>query len=147
MKSWNDWNGVPDNLDDMDDMDDMDHVDDMDESGELDDAARQETSFPDPWDGDHDIEYWVWSGDQLVPATPSQQAEIQEVERIASARRLRRWHNESEQHTTMRTRIVRGMRQPIASFRHMLRHETWPSVASNEAHNAATSAHRRDGES
>src|SRR5690242_20945942 len=120
MKSWADWNQIPDDLDDANETDDA--------------AARQETSFPDPWDGDHDIEYWVWSGDQLVPATPSQQAEIQETERIASARRrLTRWHNEhgQQQHVTVRTRIIRGMRQPIASFRHMLRHETRPSVASD----------------
>jgi|GEM_PF-3756315 hypothetical protein len=132
MKSWGDWNDSPDKLD------------------EPNDAAPQETSFPDPWDGDHAIEYWVWSGDQLVPATPSQQAEIQEVERIASARRrLARWHNEygQQQRMPVRVRIVRGMRQPIAGFRHMLRHETRPSVASGEAHDASTSAHRRDGES
>jgi hypothetical protein len=111
-------------------------------------AVGEETSFPDPWDGDHAIEYWVWSGDQLVPATPSQQAEIQETERIASARRrLARWHNDNEhgqqQRMPVRVRIVRGMRQPIASFRHMLHHDAQPSVA----HDAATSAHHRDGES
>src|SRR5690349_7787323 len=114
MKSWNYWKDLPDDLHDAD------------ESDEMDDAARQQGSFPDPWDGDHDIEYWVWSGDQLVPATPSQQAEIQETERIASARRrLARWHNEAgqQQHTTVRARIVRGIRQPIASLRHMLRHD------------------------
>ena len=133
MKSRNDWNDLPDKLDEPDDA-----------------AATQATSFPDPWNGDHDIEYWVWSGDQLVPATHSQQAEIQETERIASARRrLARWHNENgqQQHTTVRARIVRGMRQPIASFRHMLHHDARPSVASDEAHDAATSAHRLDSES
>src|SRR5690349_20850742 len=104
MKSWNDWNQLPDDLDDADETDDL--------------AATQETSFPDPWDGNHAIEYWVWSGDQLVPATPSQQAEIQETERIASARRrLRRWHNE-QQRSSVWIRIRAGMRQPIASFRH-----------------------------
>jgi hypothetical protein len=138
MKSWGDWNQIPDDLDDADEMDKMNDV-----------AARQATSFPDPWDGDHAIEYWVWSGDQLVPATPIQQAEIQETERIASARRrLTRWHNEhGHQHMTARIRIVRGIRRPIASFRHMLRHDARPSIASSEAHDAATPAHRRDGES
>ena len=132
MKSRNDWNDLPDKLD------------------EPNDTVPQETAFPDPWDGDHDIEYWVWSGDQLVPATPSQQAEIQETERIASARRrLTRWHNEhgQQQHVTVRTRIVRGIRQPIASVLHMLRHDARPSVASSQPHDAPTSAHRFDGES
>ena len=136
MKSRSDWNDLPDELDEADGPNNV--------------AARQETSFPDPWDGDHAIEYWVWSGDQLVPATPSQQAEIQETERIASARRrLARWHNEhgQQQRMPVRVHIVRGMRQPIASFQHMLRHDARPSVARFDAHDAATSAHRRDGES
>jgi hypothetical protein len=135
MKSWSDWNGIPDDLDDADEPDDV--------------AATRETSFPDPWDGDHAIEYWVWSGDQLVPATPSQQAEIQETERIASAhRRLKRWHNENgQQHMTVRIRIVRGIRQTIAGAWQMWRHDARPSIVSSEAQDAATSTHGRDSES
>jgi hypothetical protein len=133
MKSWSDWNGIPDDLDDADEPDDV--------------AATRETSFPDPWDGDHAIEYWVWSGDQLVPATPSQQAEIQETERIASAhRRLKRWHNENrQQHMTVRIRIVRGIRQTMAGAWQMARHGTRPSASPSDAHRAAMSAqHQRD---
>jgi hypothetical protein len=26
--------------------------------------------LPDPWEGDHNIEYWVWHEDRLVPAPP-----------------------------------------------------------------------------
>ena len=130
MKSRNDWNDLPDKLD------------------EPNDAAPLETSFPDPWDGDHDIEYWVWSGDQLVPATPSQQAEIQETERIASARRrLRRWHNENgqQQHMTVRVRIVRGIQQTMAGAWQMARHSTRPAASPSDAHRAASSAqHQRD---
>jgi hypothetical protein len=42
--------------------------------------------FPDPWEGDHNIEYWVWDGVRLVPTTPEQRARIQEDERTAAAR-------------------------------------------------------------
>lgn len=130
MKSWNDWNHLRD---------------DLGETGETDetvDAAAQETSFPDPWDGDHAIEYWVWSGEQLVPATPGQQAEIQETERIASARRrLARWHNEhGQQHMTVRTRIVRGIRQTMAGAWQMARHGTRPAASPSDAHRSAMSA-------
>jgi len=130
MKSWNDWNHLPDNTDDTDDADNAD--------------AIAETSFPDPWDGDHAIEYWVWSGEQLVPATPRQQAEIQETERIASARRrLRRWHNENgQQRLTVRIRIVRGIRQTITGAWRMARHGTRPTSPS-DAYRAATSAKRQ----
>src|SRR5690242_2044559 len=134
MKSWADWNQIPDDLDDANETDDA--------------AARQETSFPDPWDGDHDIEYWVWSSDQLVPATPSQQAEIQETERIASARRrLRRWHNEhGQQHLTVPVRIVRGIRQTIAGAWQVARHVTRQAATPQGAHHAATSAQRQQDE-
>lgn len=43
--------------------------------------------LPDPWDGDHNIEYWVWDGARLIPATPEQHARIQEDERTQAARR------------------------------------------------------------
>lgn len=141
MKSWGDWNHL------RDDMDDADESDEMDEMDETDNAARQGTSFPDPWDGDHDIEYWVWSGEQLVPATPSQQAEIQETERIASARRrLRRWHNaQGQQRMTVRIRIVRGIRQTVADAWQMARHGTRPAASLSDAHRSAMSAqHRQD---
>jgi len=45
------------------------------------------SDFPDPWDGDHNIEYWVWDGVRLVPATPEERARIQEDERTQAARR------------------------------------------------------------
>lgn len=51
--------------------------------------ARDE--LPDPWHGDHSIEYWVWDGSRLVPATPQEIARIKEDERIrAMFRRLYR---------------------------------------------------------
>jgi len=39
----------------------------------------------DPWDGDHDIDYWVWHGDRLIPATPEELARITEDERTREA--------------------------------------------------------------
>jgi hypothetical protein len=41
--------------------------------------------LPDPWDGDHNIEYWVWHEDRLVPATPEEIARIKEEERTRDA--------------------------------------------------------------
>jgi hypothetical protein len=36
--------------------------------------------------GEHDIEYWVWSGNRLVPATPEQTALIREREALSFLR-------------------------------------------------------------
>lgn len=41
--------------------------------------------LPDPWEGDHDIEYWVWREDRLVPAASDDLARIQEEERTREA--------------------------------------------------------------
>lgn len=132
MKSWGDWNDIPG------------------DRGETDNAdAIAETSFPDPWDGDHDIEYWVWDGERLVPATPDQQSGIQEMERTASARRrLTRWQHEreQEQRLTVRIRIVRGIRQTITGAWHAARHVTRPAASPLEAHSAAASAQRQKDE-
>src|SRR5215469_12970872 len=38
--------------------------------------------------GQHDIEYWVWRGHTLIPATPEQAAALREREALA---RLARW--------------------------------------------------------
>jgi hypothetical protein len=34
--------------------------------------------LPDPWEGNHNIEYWVWHGDRLIPADPEELEHIQE---------------------------------------------------------------------
>lgn len=58
-------------------------------------ADWDEADLPDPWDGDHTIEYWVWNGERLMPATAEECAAIQERERLQSARRrLARWQQE-----------------------------------------------------
>jgi hypothetical protein len=64
--------------------------------------------FPDPWDDDHTIDYWIWRGDHLVLATPEGIGGIQEDDRahrvsrrlddlqaraLRKARRMRRRRN------------------------------------------------------
>ncbi len=43
--------------------------------------------LPEPWQGDHEIEYWIWRVDEdcLVPATPDELARIKEDERTRDA--------------------------------------------------------------
>ncbi len=36
--------------------------------------------FPDPFTGDHDIEYWIWAGSRLVPAPPEVAERIRQHE-------------------------------------------------------------------
>lgn len=64
------------------------HEGEHEDQDELADVCDVWHDFPDPWDGDHNIEYWVWDGVRLVPTTPEQRASIQEDERTAAARRL-----------------------------------------------------------
>jgi hypothetical protein len=58
------------------------------------------SDFPDPWNGDHNIEYWVWDGVRLVPATPEERARIQEDERTQAARRRLEQLQERERRET-----------------------------------------------
>lgn len=69
MNTWNRWENQPDELDE-----------DMDVASTMTGA-----SYPDPWEGDHDIEYWVWHGSRLLPATPHEVASIKEDERTSAA--------------------------------------------------------------
>jgi hypothetical protein len=56
--------------------------------------------------GDHDIEYWVWRGNKLVPATDEQVALLREREALARLARLtdtdalaleQTWHRRADQ--------------------------------------------------
>jgi hypothetical protein len=38
--------------------------------------------FPDPFTSDHTIEYWVWTGSRLVPASPDQAARLRRQEEL-----------------------------------------------------------------
>ena len=48
------------------------------------DAIEQMTSepLPDPFTGDHDIEYWIWTGSRLVPATPEAAERLRQQEAL-----------------------------------------------------------------
>jgi hypothetical protein len=56
--------------------------------------------------GEHDIEYWVWRGHTLIPATPEQAAALREREAFA---RLTRWQQAQERART------RGERHGLAA--------------------------------
>ena len=86
----------------------------------MDDAnVTHETSWPDPWNDPHDIEYWVWNGEQLAPASDNERAAIQVEERLRSARRrLAQW--ERIQHaSSRRRRIVAGLVWDVARRLHL----------------------------
>jgi hypothetical protein len=38
--------------------------------------------FPDPFTGDHNIEYWIWTGSRLVPASPEQAERLRRQEAL-----------------------------------------------------------------
>jgi hypothetical protein len=87
----------------------------------------------DPWAGDHDIEYWVWHVDRLVPATPGEVARIQEEERTRdSLYRLERMQ-QGELHASFVPRpfMVRawgggGVRRTVQWLRNRRRHGQAP---------------------
>ena len=56
-------------------------------------------AFPDPFTGDHNIEYWIWTGGRLVPASPDQ------------AERLRRQEALEEEEFRLRRERQRAYRQ------------------------------------
>lgn len=62
--------------------------------------------FPDPFTGEHDIEYWIWSGSRLVPASPEVAERLREHE--AQERAERR---------LMRERLQASRRRRWQSFR------------------------------
>ena len=48
------------------------------------DGRGTEDGFPDPF-GDHDIEWWVWDGARLIPASTEEIYDIEEYERARVA--------------------------------------------------------------
>lgn len=69
----------------------------MDDIPQFPDCDPNELSLDDAF-GTHDIEYWVWSGTQLVPASPEQVALLREYEAMW---RLEYWQR-SEQRMSAR---------------------------------------------
>jgi hypothetical protein len=83
----------------------LDSADDTGAQGITDEA--DDALFPDPFTGDHHIEYWIWTGGRLVPATPDQAErlcwqETLEAEELRSRRerqranRQQRWQSYSQ---------------------------------------------------
>jgi hypothetical protein len=67
--------------------------------------------LPDPWEGDHNIEYWVWHEDRLVPAPPKEVVCIQEEERTRDAMwRLEQMHERER-------REARSLKRRLSSIR------------------------------
>jgi hypothetical protein len=66
--------------------------------------------FPDPFTGDHDIEYWLWTGDRLVPASP------EAAERIHLQESLER------EELCRRRERQRDSRQRLETTRHFVSH-------------------------
>jgi len=58
--------------------------------------------LPDPWEGEHEIEYWVWDGTRLVPASAEQLERIREDERTFTAMRRLWQHQQAERKATRR---------------------------------------------
>ena len=86
----------------------------------MDDAnTAADTPWTDPWDDPHDVEYWVWNGERLTPASDSERAAIQDEERLRSARRrLVQW--ERIQHaSSRRRRNVAGLVWDVARRLHL----------------------------
>ncbi|HKV85698.1 MAG TPA: hypothetical protein VJN88_14185 [Ktedonobacterales bacterium] len=52
----------------------------------LTDGRHTADDFPDPF-ADHDIEYWVWDGERLIPASTFEIQGFEEQERARAARR------------------------------------------------------------
>lgn len=71
----------------------------------LTDRRSTADDFPDPF-GEHNIEWWVWDGERLVPATDGDMREIEEYERSRAAlRQLSEWNRDER----TRLRRLRGM--------------------------------------
>lgn len=140
MDTWDDWGDWNHQQDDVGGVGDADA-----------DGATPDALWPDPWDDPHDIEYWVWNGERLVPVSSSEWAALQEMERSQSARRrLAQW--EREQHIATWTQFVPGIvglvgiRRLIVAVRSIWRHGARPTASPLEAHHATLSAQQQDGE-
>lgn len=86
----------------------QDHRDER-EPEDLDDLPDSWHELPDPWDGDHNIEYWVWDGVRLVPTTPEERARIREDERTQAARRRLMQLQERERHQARKAFVMRRL--------------------------------------
>jgi hypothetical protein len=67
-----------------------------------------------------EIEYWLWTGEQLVPASPDQEISLRDIE---ARRRLTIWQaNERRRaHVPMWQRLWNGVTEQLAAVRARLR--------------------------
>jgi hypothetical protein len=82
--------------------------------------------FPDPFIGDHDIQYWIWTGDRLVPASPEAAERIRQQELLEQAeiRHQRECQLASRQQRLETTR--RFARRLLAPIQHLV--ERWRGI-------------------
>lgn len=80
--------------------------------------------FPDPFTGDHDIQYWIWTGDRLVPASPEaaeriHQQELLEQEELRRRRESGRAYRQERLDTTRRLarRLVASLQRQVQRWR------------------------------
>lgn len=70
--------------------------------------------FPDPF-GEHTIEWWVWDGERLIPATEDARREIEEYERSRSA--MRRLDEQRREQNSLRGRASHRLTQLVHATR------------------------------
>lgn len=100
-----------------DKYDKYDEYDEYEPETEDDIQALADALAPDPWGDPHDIEYWVWNGERLVPASPAERDTIQEMERAQSVRRrLAQWE-QTQRHDAQPLRIFVGLARIITHWR------------------------------
>jgi hypothetical protein len=89
------------------------------------DAIEQITGdpLPDPFTGDHTIEYWIWTGSRLVPATPEaaeriRQQEMLEDEEFRARHELQRLYRIRRRQAFRRIigRLAVPLLQAVATF-------------------------------
>jgi len=80
------------------------------------DASEQVTgeAFPDPFDDEHDIEYWLWTGSRLVPASPDAMERLRQQEAHEKEARLA---HQKQQRVSIYLRWLRW----LTSWRHFAR--------------------------
>jgi hypothetical protein len=82
------------------------------------DAIEQMTGepLPDPFTGDHDIEYWIWTGSRLVPATPEAAERIRQQEAVEEEEfraRRERQHLYTIRHQQAFRRVIGRLAVPL----------------------------------
>jgi hypothetical protein len=85
------------------------------------DAIEQITGepFPDPYTGEHDIEYWIWTGNRLVPASPEAAERIRQQE-ASEEEEFRLLRERQQAHRQQRWRsFSRFTKRILSPLRHL----------------------------